>query len=380
MVFSLSNDSVTSSLQALSAARDAMSASQIRLSTGRKVNSAKDDGAAYVIAGHIGKSLVEQSVRQQNQLRAQSLLDVTQSSVTNIIDILTQMKEKALAATDTSLSTSERQALNDDVTALVHQVDQVAVNSTYNGINLLIKTDIPPTNWSSPFSGFVAHNTSSTTYTVGASSGRVDVGLDFAKATSSNVTINWGDGQTYTSNDTYASPYTGSTVISHVYDDANSTRNLTYDISATSTGLTPHGFQIPWLSYTPDPKKSRLAIFNDGTTLIVAHKPMSSESLGLSDMSGLTQQELLARIDNALSVGTDNATYFARNQATVDGALKASKSMSDALEKSQGELLDADMAKEAAVWQALQTKTALATQSLNMANQTPKMLLSLFQH
>ena len=54
-----------------------------------------------------------------------------------ISDILSQMKEKALAATEAGLSTASRQALNDEYVALRRQIDLVASNARFDGVNLI---------------------------------------------------------------------------------------------------------------------------------------------------------------------------------------------------------------------------------------------------
>ena len=53
--------------------------------------------------------------------------------------------------------------------------------------------------------------------------------------------------------------------------------------------------------------------------------------------------------------------------------------LSDALESGVGNLVDADLAKESAKLQALQTKQQLGVQALSIANQTPQLVLSLFR-
>ena len=53
--------------------------------------------------------------------------------------------------------------------------------------------------------------------------------------------------------------------------------------------------------------------------------------------------------------------------------------LSDTLESGIGNLVDADLAKESARLQALQVQQQLGAQSLSIANQSPQMILSLFQ-
>ncbi len=386
MILSLTPSSVTSSLQAMAAAGSAMAVSQARLSTGSRINSAKDDGAGYAIATHIKTDLVGEHVHRQNQLRAISLLDVAQSAVGSISDILIQMKEKALAVTDTSLATADKQALNTDIAALSKQIDQVVANSTFNGKNLLKIADTPATTW--PGTSGYQTSSSSSGYSIGLGSGRMDVAIDLARATSSHVSINWGDGATYTANDTYGSPFSGSTVVSHIYDEDTSSRSMSYNISTTTAAAPvtippstppPAGVDIPWVTFTPDPEKTRVAAYSDGTSLIIAHKSMSSAALGIDDLASLTPAQAVAAVDNAVRVSNQYGAYFAGCQSTAERALAMTDKMSDAFEQSYGDMVDADMSKESANWHAQQSKMALSAQSLAMANQAPAMLLSLFR-
>lgn len=374
MIASLSQSGTFAPLQTLSAAQKAMSATEQRLSTGRAVSSPRDNGSSYVIASHIQASIADQATLRQGQLRARSVLDVTQSAVGSITDILTQMKERVLAMSDTTLSTSERQALSNDVTQMVGQIDKVVQNSTFNGINLLqASATAPPTVWARPYPGYVNSGSSATTYNAGKVSGRTDFAIDLKTVTSDSITIDWGDGQTYSSSDSFGTPNTGSDVITHIYDDSDTDHIMTYNITASGGGFT-----LPWLAFTPDPDKTRFAAFNGGDAIRVAHKAMSSQALGLSNLGGLTDAEKLAAVDSALSTSEIYADYYAGRQGEADMALKQNTAMSDALEKSFSDLVDADMGKEAASWQAEQVRAAMATKALGLANSAPQMLLSLF--
>ena len=68
---------------------------------------------------------------------AVSLADVGLAAGESISDLLLQLKEKALAATDKSLSTASRKALNEDFKALRDQIASVTSNAEFNGVNLL---------------------------------------------------------------------------------------------------------------------------------------------------------------------------------------------------------------------------------------------------
>ena len=64
---------------------------------------------------------------------------------------------------------------------------------------------------------------------------------------------------------------------------------------------------------------------------------------------------------------------------TLDNTLSYNSVLSDATEEGIGAIVDADLAKELARLQALQIRQQLGTQTLSIANQSPNILLSLFQ-
>ena len=69
--------------------------------------------------------------------RAQSTIDVAMSAGQQVSDLLTQMKAKALAASDTSLDTTSRTALNEDFKSLRDQITAVVNNADFNGVNMV---------------------------------------------------------------------------------------------------------------------------------------------------------------------------------------------------------------------------------------------------
>ncbi len=68
---------------------------------------------------------------------ATSAVDVALSAGQSISDLLIQMKQKALAAADSSLDTASRQALNANFTALRDQITTIVNNASFNGFNLV---------------------------------------------------------------------------------------------------------------------------------------------------------------------------------------------------------------------------------------------------
>ena len=124
-------------LQNLNATNRDLDVTQARINTGLKVASAKDNGATWAIAqGMRAKSMSLDSVKDSLQ-RGSSTIDVAIAAGERVSDLLTQMKQKALAAADSSLDTASRTALNEDFKSLRDQIAKVVSNADFNGVNMI---------------------------------------------------------------------------------------------------------------------------------------------------------------------------------------------------------------------------------------------------
>jgi flagellin len=124
-------------LQNLNATTSQLAQVQGRISTGLKVGSAKDDGAIWAIAQNQRATASSLDAVKDSLNRASSVTDVALAAGSQISDLLTQMQSKALSASDTSLDTASRNALNTDFISLRNQITQVVNNAAFNGINLI---------------------------------------------------------------------------------------------------------------------------------------------------------------------------------------------------------------------------------------------------
>src|SRR5690606_13759342 len=110
---------------------------QNRINTGKSVATAKDDGAIWAIAQGQRAEIGALRAVKQSLDRGVAAVDVALAAGETVSDLLLQMKEKTLAATDASLTTSARAALNEDFMALRDQIASVTANADFNGVNLL---------------------------------------------------------------------------------------------------------------------------------------------------------------------------------------------------------------------------------------------------
>jgi flagellin len=131
------NASALIALQNLSVTQTDLQSTQNVISTGKKINTAKDNGAVWSIAQTMAGKVSSLDAVQDSLNRAQSTIDVAMSAGTQVSDLLTQMKAKVLAASDTSLDTVSRQALNADFKSLRDQITKVVNNADFNGVNMV---------------------------------------------------------------------------------------------------------------------------------------------------------------------------------------------------------------------------------------------------
>ncbi|GAA0551647.1 flagellin [Rhizomicrobium palustre] len=131
------NSGAMIALQYLNKTQSDMQTTQNAISTGMKVSSAKDDGAVYAIAQNMRGNVAGYKAVSDSMDRAMSTTDVALSAGQSISDLLIQMKQKALSASDKSIDTASRDALNNDFTAMRDQITSIVKNAVFNGYNLL---------------------------------------------------------------------------------------------------------------------------------------------------------------------------------------------------------------------------------------------------
>ena len=124
-------------LQNLNKTNSELQTVQQRINTGLEISSAKDNGGVYAIAQSMRSDLGGYKAVTQSLDLAVSTVDVGLAAGEAISDLLVDMKEKALAGSDSSLDTASRDALNEDFKALRDQIGTIVANAEFNGTNLI---------------------------------------------------------------------------------------------------------------------------------------------------------------------------------------------------------------------------------------------------
>ena len=124
-------------LQNLTTTNNRLADVQSRVSTGLKVQGAKDNAAIWAIAQTQRADVGALGAVKQSLDRATSIADVAMSAGESISDLLNQLKEKVTAAKDSSLKTQSRQLLDADFKALMKAIKSAVDNASFDGGNIL---------------------------------------------------------------------------------------------------------------------------------------------------------------------------------------------------------------------------------------------------
>ena len=131
------NIQALNALNALNKVNSKMSVHQLRLATGKRINSAADDAAGFTIASKLKVKSEGLGTALDNIGSAKNLMTVSEGHLTNIQDILTKMKSKAQQAANGTLGTEERAAVMAELRKFNEQIDSEVQQAQWAGTGLL---------------------------------------------------------------------------------------------------------------------------------------------------------------------------------------------------------------------------------------------------
>ena len=117
--------------------QDSLSTSMARLSSGMRINSAKDDAAGLAISERMSTQIrgLNQAARNAND--AISLAQTAEGALGSVGDNLQRIRELAVQSANATNSASDRAALQSEVSQLVSEINRVATQTEFNGLKLL---------------------------------------------------------------------------------------------------------------------------------------------------------------------------------------------------------------------------------------------------
>ena len=128
-----------SSLRAQNAGRladQAQATAMARLSSGKRINSAKDDAAGLAIATSMTSQIKGMSQGIRNANDGISLAQTAEGALSEVANMLQRVRELSVQAASGTYQTSDRTSMQDEIDQLTAQIDQVVTNTKFNGVAL----------------------------------------------------------------------------------------------------------------------------------------------------------------------------------------------------------------------------------------------------
>ncbi|MDG0985505.1 MAG: flagellin [Planktomarina sp.] len=114
-----------------------MEAAMEQLSSGKRINAASDDAAGLSISTRMESNARGLSMAIKNAGDAQSLIDTSEGAHQEVTNILQRMRELAVQSASDTNTSADRAALNDEVNQLVLEIDRIAAQTTWGGMQLM---------------------------------------------------------------------------------------------------------------------------------------------------------------------------------------------------------------------------------------------------
>jgi len=344
----------------LNNAQNNLATSVQRLSSGLRINSAKDDAAGLSISQNMQGQIngVNQSIR--NLSDATNLLQVSDTSLSSVQDMLLRMKQLAVQGYDGSLSAAQKLSIVQELKDLNTEINATAARTSFNGINLLVSGASIDTNNSDLRAAQAVTNTAvsinTTTLTVGNFIG-VAAGATSIQASSANVT--GGTSLTSISLDPDYTPRLGQGTFTFTANDNQLTITGTIDGNAASQTVAVRDTDFDTGASIHDTQSLNFSNFgitlNLDTTVLANRKTFGREiaaAIATSTRNTLTFAGTTGEITDVRLSGVAPGTYQLATTTTA-GTLKLTGTVAGVLTTQEV---------------ALSANSANATQTINFSS------------
>jgi flagellin len=382
----------------LGMSQGSLATSMQRLSSGLRVNSAKDDAAGLAISERMNTQVRGLTVGARNSNDGISLAQTAEGSLGKVGDMLQRMRELAVQAGNATNSKADREALQAEVKQLTDEVDRVAKQTSFNGTKIL----------DGSFSGavFQVGANSGDNITVGSLTNSTAKGLSNVNYGSASVT---GISASSISTLTAISANTLSITVDGVTTDlgaikvassaqermgqvveAINRKSADTGVTAFLTGDKVTGFSVDFKSSKVDASGnavtsitfSGLSGATTGISTVSITAATGTSISGIDTLTVETQADAwvaLKKIDSAIDQVNSARADLGALQSRFENSVGSIEIQVENLSASRGRIVDADFAKETANLSRTQILQQAGTAMVAQANQLPQGVLALLQ-
>lgn len=341
-----------------------MSRAMERLSSGYRINRAKDDAAGLAISQKLNTQARSNEVASRNTTQANSMLQVAEGGADQIHNILLRLKELATQASSSN-NTTNLSDINNEATALKSEIDRIANSTTYMGTSLLTGYGVKCATdtlsavgvaYGLDVSGAAAH-----TFSVVATTSVVMTMTDTTTGVSQAITRTEGAAQTFNFSTfgikfnltAAANSVNLISVASALSDMVISTNSATFQIGDQNTSNYQISFQID------DMQQAAISVTGVDLTSLAA------------------AQTALTSIDNAIAAVSTSRGKIGALQNRLDFTFANLQTATENISAAASVIKDVDMAAEMVTFTKTQILMQAGTAMLGQANMASQGVLSL---
>lgn len=392
---SVINTNITAMIgqQNLSKSQSALSTSMERLSSGLRINSAKDDAAGQAIANRMSSQITGLSQAQRNANDGISVAQTAEGALNQVNDNLQRVRELTVQAQNDTNSADDRKSIQDEIDQRLTEINRISEQTDFNGVKVLAED----------------RNLS---IQVGANDGEmIDVKLEKITADTLNLSsfnvngpgANLGAAETADYEKAYGTA-TGVTTTTVSNFSAELATNLGIDTgSVTTAGTAEVDDNGNWytnvtITATTESEVKALglqgieATTNVAVTFQVALEPseaaiangsptaaytVDGTKLGAKDLLSAATSDPMEQLDNALKQVDELRSGLGAIQNRFESAITNLQTNETNLSAARSRIEDADYASEVSNMTRAQILQQAGTSVLAQANQVPQNVLSL---
>lgn len=365
------NVSAMISNNALSTSENLLTKSLERLSSGLKINHAKDNPAGLAMAKRMNAQLKGLSKAKENANDGISVIETADGAMTEIHDMLQRLNELAVKSAHGVLTDDDRQMIQDEANQLCSEIDRIADTVEFDTQKLL--------NGEFDLKAYTTEETMKvSTYSDKVATGQYEL-------TGVSITLD-AEGKVETFTAGYGGKFPSDVKVdkieeNQVYLKGSNGFEMTLDLSAAAaqnkTNLGDVSIDATGIG------AMRLQVgSNEGQVLEVRIPEVTLKQMGLVNLDLSTQesaQTSIERISNAInyvsSVRSQIGAYQNRLESTVNNLDITNENMTAAYSR----IMDVDMAEEMTTYTTYQILTQAGTSMLAQANERPSQVLQLLQ-
>lgn len=368
-----------------------------RLSSGYKINHAKDDAAGLAISRRMNAQIKGLKAAEQDSKDGVSVVEIADGAMAEVQDILQRMNELSIKAANGTITDDDRQYIQQEVEALAEEIDRIGNTTEFNGQKLF--------NGNFDLKGY----TNDVKIKVDYYSDYVDIG-DW------NFTLDTLDFTVDENGEAILTKFNGSEDLEVEIKTPMDTTEK-YKVSGdnyhiTLTGNNGEEIKLDISAYTKDLEKGETASINkdislelkgyggmtfqiganESQTVDVRFQKLSMESLGFKHLDSDPTKEMclnlsteksakagIEKISNAIDIVSGMRSKLGAYQNRLEHTQSNLSTSEENMTSAYSRIMDTDMSEEMTNYSNLQIITQAATSILAQANERPSQMLQLLQ-